>query len=107
MPTPIVILSNPFAQQNPLNKPLVAPRPPKQTPLNYGKPANFGNVTVSTKNPILVEPTGLALPKEVEPKTPIQTQGFWSSKTKKQKTMIIVSVVAVVSLMAYIALKKK
>lgn len=96
MPTPNITLSNPFAQQNPLNKPLVAPKP-KQTPPNYGKPANFGNVSVTTKNPVLVQPTGLALPKEEEQKMPVESVGFWASKTKKQKTLIISGIVAVVA----------
>ena len=106
MPTPNITLSNPFAQQNPLNKPLVAPKPPKQTPPNYGKPANFGNVSVTTKNPVFVQPTGLALPKEEESKIPTESVGFWASKSKKQKTLIVSGIVIVVALGYFLTRKK-
>jgi hypothetical protein len=76
---------------------LYSPRP---------KPTNttIGNVTVNTTKPVIVESDlkTPALEKEVETKA-----NFWASKTKKQKTIIIISVVASVSLLAYIALKKK
>jgi hypothetical protein len=91
------ISSNPFKQQNPLSKPLYAPAP---------KPTSttVGNVTVNTTKPVLLQTQ--------QGDTPIagddlQKEGFWASKSKKQKTIIIISVVATVSLLTYIALKKK
>lgn len=87
-------LQNPYLRPNPLSKPIYTSQP---------KPVTAGGVTVETKKPILVQPTGLVLP---QPES-VQTPGFWASKTKKQKTAIIISVVATVSLLTYIALKKK
>jgi hypothetical protein len=91
------ISSNPFKQQNPLSKPLYAPAP---------KPTNttVGNVTVNTTKPVLLQTQ-----QGDEPVTgdDLQKPGFWASKSKKQKTIIIISVVATVSLLTYIALKKK
>lgn len=107
MPTTNITLSNPFAQQNPLNQPLVAPTLPKQNTQNYGKPANFGNVSVTTKNPILIKPTGLALPKEEEQKMPAESVGFWASKSKKQKTLIVSGIVVVVAALGYFLIRKK
>jgi type IV secretory pathway VirB6-like protein len=86
-----------FQFNNPLSKPLYSPAP---------KPTNttVGNVKVNTTKPVLLQTqqgdaqvTG----------DDLQKPGFWASKTKKQKTAIIISVVAGVSLLTYIALKKK
>jgi len=91
------ISSNPFKQQNPLSKPLYAPAP---------KPTNttVGNVTVNTTKPVLLQTQQGDEPIAGDD---LQKPGFWASKSKKQKTMIIISVVATVSLLTYIALKKK
>lgn len=105
MPTPNIILGNPFAQTNPLNKPLVAPKPPKQTPPNYGRPASFGNVTVSTKNPVLVQPVK-PTQTQVEQQVDDKKVGFWASKTKKQKVLIATGAVVVVAV-SYLLLKRK
>jgi len=85
-----------FQFNNPLSKPLYSPAP---------KPTNttVGNVTVNTTKPVIVQGEG----KLPEPEKEVGKIGFWSSKTKKQKTAIIISVVAGVSLLTYIALKKK
>ena len=86
-----------FQLGKPTTKPLVSP---------IGKPTTTtaGGVTVNTTKPVVVQGEGKLpeLEKEVETK-----KGFWAAKTKKQKTLIIISVVAGVSLLAYIALKKK
>ena len=84
-------MSNPFAQQNPLSKPLYDTRP-----------VRAGGVTVETKKPVLVEP----IRGEVKP-LPHTERGFWASKSKKQKTIIIVSGVAVLGLIYYFGFKKK
>ena len=91
------ISSNPFKQQNPLSKPLYAPAP---------KPTNttVGNVTVNTTKPVLLQTQQGDEPIAGDD---LQKEGFWASKSKKQKTIIIISVVATVSLLTYIALKKK
>jgi hypothetical protein len=89
--------SNPFQQQNPLSKPLYSPvRKPVST--------TVGNVTVNTTKPVLLQTQQGDAPVTGDD---LQKPGFWASKTKKQKTAIIISVVAGVSLLAYIALKKK
>jgi len=97
MPLKDTISSNPFKQQNPLSKPLYAPAP---------KPTSttVGNVTVNTTKPVLLQTQQGDEPIAGDD---LQKTGFWASKSKKQKTMIIVGGVAVVSLIAYIALKKK
>ena len=100
---------NPYAKPNPLSKPLysTAPKPTTTT---------FGGVTVNTTQPVVVAKppvkvdtetsgkvdTGNVVAPNTDPKA-----GFWASKSKKQKTMIIVGGIAVVSLIAFIALKKK
>jgi myo-inositol-hexaphosphate 3-phosphohydrolase len=90
--------SNPFQQQNPLSKPLYSPvRKPMST--------TVGNVTVNTTKPVLLQTQQGDAP--VTGDDLANKPGFWASKTKKQKTMIIISVVAGVSLLTYIALKKK
>jgi hypothetical protein len=85
-------LTNPYTKPNPLSKPLYTSKP---------KPVTAGGVTVETKKPVLVETVGVQKPEAVE------TPGFWASKSKKQKTIMIVSGVAIVSLIAYFAFKKK
>ena len=89
-----------FQLGKPTTKPLYSPAPaPKPTT------TTVGNVTVNTTKPVIVQGEDKA--PEIEKEKEIGTKGFWSSKTKKQKTAIIISVVAGVSLLAYIALKKK
>ena len=87
-----------FQLGKPTTKPLVSP---------IGKPTTttVGNVTVNTTKPVIVKGEDKA--QEVEQEKEVGTKGFWSTKTKKQKTAIIISVFAGVSLLAYIALKKK
>ena len=98
-------LTNPYAQSKPINTGIVSTNF-YQKPPALGKPVTVGNVRVDTTKPVIVQgdtkTVDVEKEKEVGPKV-----GFWASKTKKQKTLIIVSVVAVVSLMTYIALKKK
>jgi hypothetical protein len=110
MPFDNITLGNPWAKPpvntltgttgyqlgKPTTKPLISP---------IGKPSTTtaGGVTVNTIKPVLVQGEDKAPETEKE----VGTKGFWSTKTKKQKTAIIVSVVAGVSLLAYIALKKK
>jgi hypothetical protein len=84
-------MSNPFAKQNPLSKPLYDTRP-----------VSAGGVTVETKKPVLVEP----IRGELKPLPHIE-RGFWASKTKREKVIIIAGGIAVLSLVAYFALKKK
>ena len=88
---------NPYAKPNPLSKPLYAPAP---------KPTSttVGNVSVNTTKPVLLQTQQGDEPIAGDD---LQKTGFWASKTKKQKTMIIVGGIAVVSLIAFIALKKK
>jgi hypothetical protein len=88
---------NPYAKPNPLSKPLYAPSP---------KPTSttVGNVSVNTTKPVLLQTQQGDEPIAGDD---LQKTGFWASKSKKQKTMIIISVVATVSLLTYIALKKK
>jgi hypothetical protein len=107
MPEPNLLLGNPYAKPNPLSKPLYSPAP---------KPTNttVSGVTVNTIKPVIVAKPPVKVDtdsevgkgNEVEPKTDSKTS-YWAAKTKKQKTLIIISVVAGVSLLAYIALKKK
>ena len=104
MPTPNITLGNPFVKENPLNKPLVTAKP-KQTPPNYGRPANFGNVTVSTKNPVLVQPVK-PTQTEVAQQVDDKKVGFWASKTKKQKVLIATGAIVVVAV-SYLLLKRK
>jgi hypothetical protein len=99
MPT---TLTNPYLKPNPLTKPLYSAMPKPTT-------TTVGNVSVNTTKPVI-----FTTPKGQEPITgdiveskQEEKLGFWKSKTKKQKTLIIISVVATLSLMTYIALKKK
>lgn len=88
-----------FQFNNPITKPLYSPTTKPST-------TTAGGVTVNTTKPVIVQ--GDTKTVDVEKEKEVGSKvGFWASKTKKQKTMIIVSVVAVVSLMTYIALKKK
>ena len=91
------ISSNPFKQQNPLSKPLYAPAP---------KPTNttVGNVTVNTTKPVLLQTQQGDAP--VTGDDLANKQGFWASKSKKQKTIIIAAGIAVI-VVAYFAFKKK
>ncbi len=107
MPQPNLLLGNPYAKPNPLSKPLYSPAPKPTT-------TTVGGVTVNTTQPVVVAKPPVKVDTENEvgkgneatPNTD-NKQGFWASKTKKQKTLIIVSVVAAASLMTYIALRKK
>jgi hypothetical protein len=81
----------------PTTKPLISPTSKPSTT------TTAGGVTVNTIKPVLVQGEDKAPEIEKE----VGKKGFWSTKTKKQKTAIIISVVAGVSLLAYIALKKK
>jgi hypothetical protein len=99
MPT---TLTNPYSKPNPLSKPLYSAIPKPTT-------TTVGNVSVNTTKPVI-----FTTPKGPEPITGDVVEskqeeklGFWQSKSKTQKTLIIVSVVATLSLMTYIALKKK
>jgi hypothetical protein len=112
MPFENITLGNPYSKPpvntltgstgyqlgKPTTKPLYAPAPKPTT-------TTVGNVTVNTTKPVIVKGEDKA--PEVEQEKEVGTKGFWSTKTKKQKTAIIISVVAGVSLLAYIALKKK
>jgi hypothetical protein len=89
--------SNPFAQQNPLSKPLYSPvRKPMST--------TVGNVTVNTTKPVLLQTQQGDAP--VTGDDLANKQGFWASKSKKQKTIIIAAGIAVI-VVAYFAFKKK
>lgn len=84
-------LTNPYTKPNPLAKPLYST-----------KPVTAGGVTVETKKPILVEPTGLALPKPEQQQTPVESAGFWARKSNKQKAMFIgVGLIAVIAIVAF------
>jgi hypothetical protein len=90
-------MSNPFAQQNPLSKPLYAPKPKPTT-------TTVGNVTVNTTKPVLLQ---TQQGDEPIAGNDLQKPGFWASKTKKQKTVIIAGGIAVIALIAYFTLRKK
>ena len=94
-------LTNPYAQPKPINTGIVSTNF-YQKPPALGKPVTVGNVRVDTTKPIIIQ--GEPIKEDTKQN---DKKNFWASKTKKQKTLIIVSVVAVVSLMTYIALKKK
>lgn len=107
MPEPNLLSGNPYAKPNPLSKPLYSPAPKPTT-------TTVGGVTVNTTQPVVVAkpPVKVDTNNEVDSGNEVVTNkgpkpGFWASKSKKQKTAIIISVVAGVSLLAYIALKKK
>jgi len=76
---------------------------PLISPISKPSTTTAGGVTVNTIKPVIVKGEDKAPEVEKE----VGTKGFWSTKTKKQKTAIIISVVAGVSLLAYIALRKK
>lgn len=88
MPT---TLANPFTKPNPLQKPLMSPKPTTTT---------VGNVSVNTKKPVLIE---------TEPVKPApvneEQQGFWAKRTKTQKGLIIGGAIAVI--IAVVVLRKK
>ncbi len=100
---------NPYAKPNPLSKPLYSPAPKPTT-------TTVGGVTVNTTKPVVVAKPPVKVDTETSGKVDTGNEvapntdpkpGFWASKSKKQKTIIIISVVATVSLLTYIALKKK
>lgn len=88
---PTTTLANPFTKPNPLQKPLISPKPTTTT---------VGNVSVSTKSPILVE-TQPVKPKPLNE----EKQGFWAKRTKTQKGLIIGGAVAII--VAIVVLRKK
>lgn len=97
---------NPYAKPNPLSKPLYSPAPKPTT-------TTVGGVTVNTTKPVIVAKppvkvdTGSEVGKgnEVAPNTDPK-QGFWASRSKKQKTFIIAGGIAILAV-AYFAVKKK
>jgi hypothetical protein len=89
--------SNPFQQQNPLSKPLYSPvRKPTST--------TVGNVTVNTTKPVMLQTQQGDAP--ITGDDLANKQGFWASKSKKQKTIIIAGGIAILAV-AYFAFKKK
>lgn len=110
MPFDNITLGNPWAKPpvntltgttgyqlgKPTTQPLISP-------ISKPSTTTAGGVTVNTIKPVIVKGEDKAPEVEKE----VGTKGFWSTKTKKQKNMIILGGIAVVSLLAYIALKKK
>ena len=84
-------LANPFTKPNPLQKPLMSPKPTTTT---------VGNVSVNTNKPVLIKP-------EPAPTEPVkeETQGFWAKRTKTQKGLIIGGAIAII--IAVVVLRKK
>jgi hypothetical protein len=102
MPEPNTSLKNPFSKPNPLSKPLYSPAPKPTT-------TTVGGVSVNTLKPVFFQTPQGEQPitgDKIETKDE-ENKGFWASKTKKQKTIIIVSGVAVLGLIAFFAFKKK
>jgi hypothetical protein len=102
MPEQNTSLKNPFSKQNPLSKPLYSPAPKPTT-------TTVGGVSVNTTKPVFFQNQQGEQPitgDKIETKGE-ENKGFWASKTKKQKTTIIVIGVAVVGLIAYVTLNKK
>lgn len=109
MPYKDTISSNPFRQQNPLSNPLGTNMTnplskPLYSPVRKPVSTTVGNVTVNTTKPVLLQTQQGDTPVAGDD---LQKEGFWASKSKKQKTIIIVGAVAIVSLIAYFAFKKK
>ena len=90
-------MSNPFAQQTPVSKPLYSPAPKPTT-------TTFGGVTVNTTKPVVIAKTPVEL--DASTNTNAKTGFVWASKTKKQKTIIIAGSLTAVFLL-YLAFKKK
>lgn len=94
-------LSNPYSKPKPTNTGIVSTNF-YQKPQGILKPVQVGNVKVDTKNPVLVEPTGLALPKPEQQQNPVESAGFWARKSNKQKAMFIgVGLIAVIAIVAF------
>lgn len=107
MPGLNTTLANPYAKPNPLSKPLYSPAPKPTTTTVGGVTVNTIKPVVVAKPPVKVD-TGSEVGKgnEVAPITD-NKQGFWASKSKKQKTIIMATGVAVIAVIAYFAFKKK
>jgi hypothetical protein len=102
MPTQ-TILPNPYSTKpvNPLSKPLYSPLPKPTT-------TTVGNVSVNTSKPVIFTTPQGSTPITGDVVEPVKEEkkGFWASKTKKQKTLIIGGV-AVVAIIAVLAMRKK
>jgi len=105
-----VELKNPYTKPNPLSKPLYSPSPKPTT-------TTVGGVTVNTTKPVIFETTTGVAPGVAPGATPVQGDvvvergdepklGFWASKSRKQKTIIIAGGIAILAVV-YFAFKKK
>jgi hypothetical protein len=95
-------LANPYAKPNPLSKPLYSPAPKPTT-------TTVGGVSVNTTKPVFFQTPQGEKPftgDKIETKVDEPKLGFWASKSKKQKTIIIAGGIAIL-VVAYIAFKKK
>lgn len=103
MPTQTT-LPNPYSVKpvNPLSKPLYSPLPKPTT-------TTVGGLSVNTTKPVIFTSPQGSTPITGDVVEPVKEEkkGFWQTKTKKQKTLIIGGGIVLTAIIAFVLTRKK